>query len=623
MLASGGAHGAKTSQFSLASDIVELIVLTADEPFLATLREAVGAATRLWHVPSADKVPDMLIAGDVGILVLDGAAVSDHSAAFITQIKKQFPELVLLYAGTRDDEARLTQFVSNGLVYRFIHKPMSVARAKQFVQAAIRKHSDPRTATTVIPPPKPAEPAKNNMQMMIGAGVAVAVLAAAGLWWNGHAAKSADPNAAAGAPGATDPLLTKAADALAANRLTDPSGDNALELYMRKLAKTPNDATARAGIGEVRERLLSRAENALMEERAEEAQSAIDTARKAGVESGRLAFLTAQLNKMRDASKNAQARTRVSGNQPAAADKLSEAVQSAAARLDQNRLVEPDSDSALFFVRQAMRLDPNNLSAQQAKRALSARLLLEARTAIESRDFDKASRWLQSADGIAAPADVDAARAALGTARNQVQTESRDRLLRLANERLQQDRLIEPTNDSARYYLMSLRALDPSFAGLSAAMQDFSARSFAKARRALNQSQFDAAKTWLDDASALGASSAEVSAFKAELESATHAQAAAQSIIGASSLTRLNTVEPEYPIDAARKKLEGWVELEFTVNPDGSVRDTLIRNAQPAGVFDQAAAVAIAKWRFAPVMRDNKPVEQRARIRVRFSLSNR
>ena len=58
-------------RFSLASDIVELVVLTTDEIFLQTLREAVGGARRLWHVPSADKVSDLLVAGGVGILVLD------------------------------------------------------------------------------------------------------------------------------------------------------------------------------------------------------------------------------------------------------------------------------------------------------------------------------------------------------------------------------------------------------------------------------------------------------------------------------------------------------------------------------------------------------------------------
>src|SRR5271165_1250884 len=50
-------------RFSLASDIVELVVLTEDGIFLQTLREAVGDTRRLWHVPASDKVSDLMFAG--------------------------------------------------------------------------------------------------------------------------------------------------------------------------------------------------------------------------------------------------------------------------------------------------------------------------------------------------------------------------------------------------------------------------------------------------------------------------------------------------------------------------------------------------------------------------------
>ena len=76
-------------KFSLASDIVELVVLTADDAFLQTLREALGGAKRLWHVPSADKVSDLLVAGQVGIVVLDVQALNDSARVFVEQIKRQ------------------------------------------------------------------------------------------------------------------------------------------------------------------------------------------------------------------------------------------------------------------------------------------------------------------------------------------------------------------------------------------------------------------------------------------------------------------------------------------------------------------------------------------------------
>src|SRR5271154_2254200 len=108
VLASDEEEGALDAlRFSLASDIVELVVLTTDEVFLQTLREAVGGARRLWHVPSADKVSDLLVAGEVGILVLDVQALNEAATVFIGQIKRQFPDLVVVVAGHRDAETSL------------------------------------------------------------------------------------------------------------------------------------------------------------------------------------------------------------------------------------------------------------------------------------------------------------------------------------------------------------------------------------------------------------------------------------------------------------------------------------------------------------------------------------
>src|ERR1700677_5119875 len=101
-------------RFSLASDIVELVVLTADEAFLQTLREGVGAARRLWHVLSPDKISDLLVAGGVGILVLDVQALNEAAARFVADIKHQFPDLVIVVAGNRESETELARLISDG-----------------------------------------------------------------------------------------------------------------------------------------------------------------------------------------------------------------------------------------------------------------------------------------------------------------------------------------------------------------------------------------------------------------------------------------------------------------------------------------------------------------------------
>ena len=69
-------------------------------------------------------------------------------------------------------------------------------------------------------------------------------------------------------------------------------------------------------------------------------------------------------------------------------------------------------------------------------------------------------------------------------------------------------------------------------------------------------------------------------------------------------------VRPLYPPRAAQKKIEGWVLLEFTVTATGTVRDPVVIDAKPKGVFDRSAKRAIRKWKYKPKVVDGKPVEQ-------------
>ena len=131
-------------RFSLASDIVELVVLTADEAFLQTLREAVGGARRLWHVPSADKVSDLLVAGEVGILVLDVQALNEAPASSSGRSSGNSPISWSWSPAIATRKARSAGLISAGMVYRFIHKPMSPGRAKLFADAAVKKYDEQR-----------------------------------------------------------------------------------------------------------------------------------------------------------------------------------------------------------------------------------------------------------------------------------------------------------------------------------------------------------------------------------------------------------------------------------------------------------------------------------------------
>jgi TonB family protein len=613
-------------KFSLASDIVELLVLTTDGIFLQTLRDAVGGTRRLWHVLSADKVSDLLVAGEVGIVVLDAQALHEAAGVFVAQIKRQFPDLVVVAAGHRDDEMSLAGLISAGLVYRFIHKPMSPARAKLFAEAAIKRYEDQRRRAAEVPRLREAS---SSSRIWLTGAVGTLALVVAVAWMvqqSGGEDSTAPPAAEAARPVAAEVSeITRAAAALAANRLTEPPGENALELYLGLLARNAADSSARAGLAEVHERLLARAENALLEERLDEAAAAIETARKSGVEGGRIVFLAAQLAKSREQLKTAQAQVqqlaRARTAPKADEDRVTPLLNLATQRIAGGSLLEPNRDSARFYVLEALRADPQSAAALDTKRALASRLLEDARSAIDRREFAHAAALIDSADGIAVPANIESVQGLLAAARKQADVDAWGQLLKSANERLLQDRLIEPANDNAKYFYLTLKQLDPGNAALSSVLQDLGARLTSKARRALILAQTDAAKSWLDEAGAIGFTSAEVSSAQHDLDAALAKQSFMTNLIPANQLMLLKSVQPAYPVKAQGKKLEGWVDVEFTVSEAGKVKEVAVRAASIPGVFEDAAVKAVSQWRYQPILRDARPVPVRTQIRVRFVLS--
>ena len=80
-------------------------------------------------------------------------------------------------------------------------------------------------------------------------------------------------------------------------------------------------------------------------------------------------------------------------------------------------------------------------------------------------------------------------------------------------------------------------------------------------------------------------------------------------------------IEPQFPREALLKGIGGWVEVEFTIEPDGSVSDPKIIDSQPPRIFDRNALRAIYKWKFKPRIVDGKPVARRARQRMEFSIN--
>ena len=77
---------------------------------------------------------------------------------------------------------------------------------------------------------------------------------------------------------------------------------------------------------------------------------------------------------------------------------------------------------------------------------------------------------------------------------------------------------------------------------------------------------------------------------------------------------------PRYPHEALLSRTEGWVDVEFTIAADGTVKDAVVVGAQPDRVFERDALRAIARWKFQPLTVRGVAVERRARQIIEFTL---
>jgi protein TonB len=71
----------------------------------------------------------------------------------------------------------------------------------------------------------------------------------------------------------------------------------------------------------------------------------------------------------------------------------------------------------------------------------------------------------------------------------------------------------------------------------------------------------------------------------------------------------LVNIQPTYPTRAAQRGIEGWAQVSFTVTETGGVRDVIVVDAEPAGMFDQSSIRAAERFRFQPRVVNGQPVE--------------
>lgn len=89
-------------------------------------------------------------------------------------------------------------------------------------------------------------------------------------------------------------------------------------------------------------------------------------------------------------------------------------------------------------------------------------------------------------------------------------------------------------------------------------------------------------------------------------------------IVNAEAVARKH---PNYPKNAAKEGKEGWVQLSFVVEPDGTTSNIIIEDSSNKA-FERNALKSVRGWLYTPATMNGKAIQQcRNRVQIDFKLS--
>ena len=469
-------------------------------------------------------------------------------------------------------------------------------------------------------------------------------------------AGNAPPQTTKLAPGSDekiDLIIEKAQQAMRDRHFIEPADGSALTLYRNALLLDPGNGEAHQGLQRLAEVLFARVQSALDERKFDAALQALESARSINPDDSRLSALDERITTLRAEFGPAQILAAINAqNFDRATQLIDEAVRTKSlsnsrliqlrdelrrrreeldianliklidARLQQDKITEPRNDSAAYYLAQARAAGASAAALQSQSQDIFKRLIQVVHTAIEQRRLGEADRLVSELHTYGVPAatiaglqhDVNAARAQQAAA-----VPEQPQYLDLAQSRLAQGKVTEPDNDSALYYVNQLRTADPKNSGLARISNAVQAQIVEQARAALDANQPARAEALLQAAAELGGS-ADLTALNQRLAQLKQAAAGAPEVVEA-SLTRIKAIELDYPEDALRRNVEGWVDVSYAVTTEGKVNSVKVLASNPAGVFDKAATRALSRTRYKPMMQAGKPIAVSTKLRIAFRLA--
>jgi TonB family protein len=448
---------------------------------------------------------------------------------------------------------------------------------------------------------------KNPIDMLII--VAVVLLAGvAGTWF--FVGGDEDEQALAPPPVAPEPVAEQMAQieeaqdnqallglarlAMEAGLLVQPEGSSALDYFSRVLENDPDNEAALDG----RERVLDNV--ALSSE----------TALAAGDAANAMAILATLQQVAPNSIQSVMVEQMLTERQTALTERAGRLIENqrfdeAEAMLDEAATFSVIEPQLLADARIRLGDARDRVAAEAQKAAaLAAR---QSKTAKQPAAIAKASGKPKAAPGAKKPAVGE--------------TKPTDELFVSALARLASGKLVEPRSDSALFYYEEIASLSPDHPDLASLRSDLTDAMLEKASASFSAGNSADSEKWLAYVTGIDPKNPTLASLRAQaLERQIETES--KRVIPMKQLEIVKFVEPRYPTRAARERISGWADVQFTVSKDGTPTEIEVIEVSDKGYFESATRQAVSKWRFKPRQFQGQVIQQRVGVRVNFSFDS-
>jgi TonB family protein len=544
---------------------VAIAAITQDRALIGLLRSVIDPTNDLILVNSEAELRPHLNSRRVSVALLDSMFIEGDLAAMAERLRETWPDLVLVVVGTAEEQSKVAGQITSGVVYRFLHRPVSAPRVRLFVDAALRRHEVENVERTLeqtrpdfsrLEKAAKAKSGDPNPIRALLPGIigAVIVIAGAGIWF---ARSSGDRKEVAAAPAPETQVVSTPAD-------TAPAEP-------QPAARAPEPKTV---------------EPPPPVQPAPAPVAAAPTVAPAVIPPAAEKSVSDRLRPAASAPAVMQAPEEVAPSTPPQPvltfeERLEAQLKQAEDALQRGELASPPGRNAVELFRGALELDPGNTLAKGGLIRVADRLMTAAERALTSGNTDDARRMVAVAESLT-PATARGAflmmqiereheRDALTRAKD---SDAQDKLekgatyLRLAQTRLRSGALIEPSEDNARFYLEAAGQLlsdDPALAETRRALQKALLDRASAAASAGNAADTE---RWLANADDVGAGSArpEMAAIRRSLHDTQNGARADKMTVLAQSFT--NALSANRLLQPAGDNAKAY--LLAMINTDGS-----------------------------------------------------